>query len=75
MKMLWDCLDKKRISLRKKYAIAILVTAGFSALFGTVLMLIVGLFTSLAPESSACFIGYPVVIGVIVVFVYGFNHE
>jgi len=75
MKKLWDYIDRQEWHIDKKYAVAFLIPAVLFGAAGLVIWLIVRNFALSGWDWMLCFIGYPAIVSMILVFIYGCNHE
>ncbi len=75
MKALWNMIEKKKWTAKAKYAAALLLLGAVFALAGFALWMVIRLRALSSVDWMLCFIGYPVVISWIAIFLYSCRHE
>ncbi len=75
MKKLWIYLDKKNWMAKNKYRMAFTIIGFLSGLAGFLLWMLLSTHVLSSIDWMICFIGYPIAISPVFVFVYGCNHE
>lgn len=75
MNKLWTFIEEKNWHAETKYRVAILILGTLCALAGLAAWLIVRIWVLSSLKWLFCFMGYPVVISWLVVFLYACNHE
>ncbi len=75
MKKLWIYLDEKNLPAVNKYHLAFILYGSLSALFGFLLWSVLRIWMFSTLDWMICFIGYPVVISFVIVFICGCNNE
>ncbi len=75
MKNFWTHIEEKNWNAGKKYRVALLSLGTLYALAGFAVWLIIRIWALSSWNWMFCFIGYPVVISWIVVFLYSCSHD
>lgn len=75
MKNVWTYIGKKNWPATTKYKVAFLILGTLYALAGFATWLIIRMWALSTLDWMFCFIGYPVVISWLVVFLYSCNHD
>lgn len=72
---IWNRIDNKQIKTENKYRLAFLVFSVISAIFGALIWFIIGerIFSGL--DNAMCFVGLPVVLSWLFVYIYSCNHS
>jgi len=72
---IWTYIEKQKWQAETKYRIALLIFGTLYALIGFSVWLIIRNWTLSTWDWMICFVGYPVIISLIVVFLYSCNHD
>ncbi len=75
MKKIWNYIDEKNMPARSKYQLAGVILGSLFSFTGMMIWLIIRNFFLSSPKWLFCFIGYPLVISLLIVFFYGCRHE
>ncbi len=75
MKGLWRYIDEKDWKSMSKYKIAYLILAIISSILGFALWSVLRIWILSSRQWMICFIGYPILFSLFLVFFYGCKHE
>ena len=75
MQKLWTYIEGKMWRAKKKYALAFLIPGALFALTGLIAWVIIRNWALSSMDWMVCFIGYPIVISSLIVFLYAGSHR
>ncbi len=75
MKKLWNHIDEKRWSREAKYRVALLIAGILFGAAGFILWLLIRPWALATRDWMLCFIGYPVILSWVLVFLYACRHD
>lgn len=75
MRWLWMFIERKKWRSATKYKFAFLVVGTIFSIVGLIAWLIIRNWALSAWNWMVCFIGYPVIISWLVVFLYAYKHD
>ena len=75
MKSLWNYIDQKNWTEGSKYRITLIILSILFSTAGLLTWLVIRIWALQTFDWMLCFVGYPILIAILVLFFYSINHQ
>lgn len=75
MLKIWSRIDEMKIKCENKYRLTFFVFSVLASVFGALVWLLIGQRILTGLDNAVCFVGYPVVLSWLFVFIYACRHS